>query len=170
MFSGCSGLAKLDLSNFNTNNVTNMSGMFEDCSSLTTLDLSCFNTGNVTDMSWMFCGCLGLSTIYVSNEWSTENVTDSNYMFSGCEKLIGEQGTTFDDSHTDCTYAHIDGGMDAPGYLYLTQNDPNGLHFIDTDSIITDYYTIDGRRIEAPVKGINIVKYSNGTERRVLVK
>ena len=32
MFSGCSSLKELNLSNFNTNNVTNMFGMFYDCS------------------------------------------------------------------------------------------------------------------------------------------
>ena len=34
MFDGCSSLTNIDLSNFNTNNVTNMSGMFNLCSSL----------------------------------------------------------------------------------------------------------------------------------------
>ena len=34
MFCGCSSLNNIDLSNFNTNNVKDMSGMFSDCSSL----------------------------------------------------------------------------------------------------------------------------------------
>ena len=34
MFSGCSSLKELNLSNFNTNNVTKMDGMFYNCSSL----------------------------------------------------------------------------------------------------------------------------------------
>ena len=32
MFYGCSSLKDLNLSNFNTNNVTNMGGMFSGCS------------------------------------------------------------------------------------------------------------------------------------------
>ena len=32
MFSGCSSLRELNLSNFNTNNVTNMECMFQGCS------------------------------------------------------------------------------------------------------------------------------------------
>ena len=32
MFSGCSSLKKLNISNFNTNNVTNMRAMFWGCS------------------------------------------------------------------------------------------------------------------------------------------
>ena len=57
MFCGCSSLKELNLSNFNTNNVTNMFVMFLDCSSLKELNLSNFNTNNVTNMSGMFSGC-----------------------------------------------------------------------------------------------------------------
>ena len=32
MFDGCSSLKELNLNNFNTNNVTDMSGMFSKCS------------------------------------------------------------------------------------------------------------------------------------------
>ena len=45
---------ELDLSGFNTSNVTNMSQMFARMSNLTTLDLSNFDTSQVTDMSGMF--------------------------------------------------------------------------------------------------------------------
>ena len=34
MFSKCSSLTSIDLSNFNTNNIVNMSFMFNECSSL----------------------------------------------------------------------------------------------------------------------------------------
>ena len=37
MFNGCSNLTTLDLSNFNTSSVTNMSYMFYRCSSLTSI-------------------------------------------------------------------------------------------------------------------------------------
>ena len=56
MFSKCSSLTSLNLSNFKTNKVTNMSYMFSKCSSLTILNLSNFNTNNITDMSEMFSG------------------------------------------------------------------------------------------------------------------
>ena len=39
MFWGCSSLKELNISNFNTNNVTNMYGMFQECSSLKELNL-----------------------------------------------------------------------------------------------------------------------------------
>ena len=54
MFSKCSSLISLNLSNFNTNNVNNMNGMFYNCSSLVSLNLSSFNTNNVQNMSGLF--------------------------------------------------------------------------------------------------------------------
>ena len=57
LFYNCSSLKDLDLSNFNTNNVTDMSDMFHDCSSLKELNLSNFNINNVIDISCMFHGC-----------------------------------------------------------------------------------------------------------------
>ena len=50
MFFNCKSLLSLDLSNFNTQSVTNMESMFYDCKSLLSLDLSNFNTQNVTNM------------------------------------------------------------------------------------------------------------------------
>ena len=47
MFYECSSLKELNLNNFNTNNVTNMSWMFCRCSSLNELNLINFNTNNV---------------------------------------------------------------------------------------------------------------------------
>ena len=60
MFSGCNSLTNLNLSNFNTQNVTNMTSMFSGCTSLTNLNLSNFNTQNVFDMSDMFKDCKSL--------------------------------------------------------------------------------------------------------------
>ena len=58
MFSECKTLISLpDISNWNTENVTDMSNMFNECSSLITLsDISKWNTENVTNMSSMFSG------------------------------------------------------------------------------------------------------------------
>ena len=42
------------------NYLTKTNHMFRDCSSLTKIDLSNFNTKNVTNMSFMFLGCSSL--------------------------------------------------------------------------------------------------------------
>ena len=61
MFFNCKSLTNLNLSNFNTQNVTNMESMFGGCKSLTNLNLSNFNTQNVTNMADMFVGCKSLT-------------------------------------------------------------------------------------------------------------
>ena len=117
MFWGCKHLTSLDLSSFNTANVTDMRFMFNKCENLTSLDLSSFNTANVTNMKNMFENCDELKTITVGSTWSTEAVTSSSDMFANCFKIEGGAGTTFSSSHTDASYAHIDGGTSNPGYL-----------------------------------------------------
>ena len=86
MFSNCSSLTNIDLSNFNTQNVINMSYMFNRCNTLTNIDLSIFNTQNVTYMSGMFSGCNSLTNIDDSLNFKFRSVEMD--MFSGCNSLI----------------------------------------------------------------------------------
>ena len=86
MFSRCSSLASLDLSKFDTSNVTNMRYMFCSCSSLTSLDVSKFDTSKVTDMRYMFYNCSSLTSLDVS-KFDTSSVTNMNEMFYGCSSL-----------------------------------------------------------------------------------
>lgn len=123
MFSGCSGLTELDVSNFDTSKVTTMNYMFNSCSGLTELDVSDFDTSQVTTMKYMFQYCINLTTIYVSEfnaeantGWTTSAVTDSSNMFSNCSSIIGGNGTTYNSSYIDATYARID-TEEEPGYL-----------------------------------------------------
>ena len=117
MFISCIGLTSLDVSNFNTENVTDMNNMFGNCRGLTSLDLSNFTTETVNNMRYMFYYCNNLTTIYVGNGWSTAAVTNSDKMFYRCTKLVGGNGTTYDSSHINADYAHIDGGPSNPGYF-----------------------------------------------------
>ena len=86
MFDGCSSLIHLNVSPLNTANVTNMKGMFAECTALTSLDLSSFNTANVTDMRLMFSECTDLTSLNLSN-FNTTNVTTMAYMFNECIAL-----------------------------------------------------------------------------------
>ena len=86
MFNRCSFLEELDLFNFNTNNVTNMSGMFKGCQQLKKLNISNFNTNNVTNMSSMFFLCHSLEGLDLSN-FNTNNVTNMKEMFYSCSSL-----------------------------------------------------------------------------------
>jgi len=104
MFYECELLTSINLSNFNTSNVTDMRGMFYECSSLTSINLSNFNTSNVTDMRGMFYGCSSLTNINLSN-FNTSKVTNISYMFSGCSSLTSINLSNFNTSNvTDISY------------------------------------------------------------------
>ena len=117
MFYHCGSLTELDVSHFDTGNVTDMRGMFEDCGNLTELDVSRFDTGNVTNMSYIFRNCQNLGAIYVGNYFVTDQITEDQAVFADCFHLKGGAGTFFDAGHIDKTYAHIDGGASDPGYF-----------------------------------------------------
>ena len=86
MFAGCTSLKNVNFGNFNTKKVTDMSYMFCDCSVLTSLNLSNFRTVNVTDFSGMFLNCKKLENINIEN-FNFENACNMNYIFKNCESL-----------------------------------------------------------------------------------
>ena len=94
MFSSCKALTSLNLSNFNTEKVTDMQGMFKECSDLTSLDLSNFNTEKVTNMRQMFYNCSDLTSLNLSN-FNTEKVMYMSNMFRLCNKLTSLDLTSF---------------------------------------------------------------------------
>ena len=86
MFRNMSSLISLDLSNFDTSKVTNMSYMFFNTSSLTSLNLSNFDTSQVMNMDSIFRRMTNLTTIDLSN-FDTSKVTDMSSMFSDMHNL-----------------------------------------------------------------------------------
>ena len=97
MFNGCSNLISLDVSNFNTSNVDNMQSMFNGCKNLAQLDVSNFNTSKVTTMARMFYNCNKLISLDVSN-FDTSSVTNMGNMFYGCANLTSLDVSNFDTS------------------------------------------------------------------------
>ena len=76
----------LDVSNFDTSNVTNMQSMFYVCNRLTSLNVTNFDTSNVTTMQSMFYNCYDLTSLDLSS-FDTSNVTNMSYMFWICSSL-----------------------------------------------------------------------------------
>ena len=99
MFNGMRNLTTLNLSNFNTSNVTNMGGMFFNMTNLTTLDLSNFDTSHVTNMGSMFYGMSNVTTLNISS-FNTSQVTIMGGMFYGMSSLITLNLSNFDTSNT----------------------------------------------------------------------
>ena len=118
MFRDCSSLTSLDVSNFNTANVTDMCEMFSGCSSLTSLDVSNFNTAKVTDVSTMFSGCSALTTIFCNDDWKSDVVQNSTKMFYDCTKLKG--AVAYNQTKVDVTMAN-------PTTGYFTKKSATGI-------------------------------------------
>ena len=111
----------------NTSEVRTMRAMFNYLLYVEKLDLSGFDTHNVQDMTAMFSSSSYLETIWVGDGWNTDNVIESTGMFSSCRKLVGGEGTKYNEGHTDVSYAHVDGGTSNPGYLTKARlGDVNG--------------------------------------------
>ena len=123
MFASIIGVTTLNLSNFDTSKVKNMSEMFAS-SIVGTLDLSNFDTSSVTNMSYMFSEMLGLRTIYVSDKFKTDSVTSGANMFFNSTNLVGGEGTVYNSNNVDVTYARIDGGTSNPGYFTEKPSNP----------------------------------------------
>jgi len=101
----------------------------------------------VKSMMLMFSGCMNLETIYAGRGWSTDSITDplnSFEMFSGCTRLVGEQGTVYDEEHVDATYAHIDGGPANPGYLSMKRE---CYAVLSGDQTMLTFYYDDARSV-----------------------
>ena len=98
MFQNCSKLKNINLNNFDTSNITDMSGMFYNCNLLSNLNVSNFNTSNVIDMASMFYGCTSLTALDLSN-FNTSNVTSMTGMFYSCNNLSTLDLSSFDTSN-----------------------------------------------------------------------
>ena len=161
MFKDCSAFTTLDVSNFDTQNVTDMSRMFNDCSALTTLDVSNFETQNVTDMSRMFKSCSALTTIYASDKFVTTACEEDENMFADCTNLVGD--IPYDENKVGKEMANYTNG-------YFTDKAATGIDAPTvSDDTAAEYYDLQGRRLNAPQKGVNIVKRGKKTT-KVLVK
>ena len=95
MFAASPELKSLDLSGFNTSKVKNMIYMFYDAGKIETLDLSAFDTSNVTTMYGLFNGMRALKNLNISS-FNTQNVIEMQEMFQYNSSL-----TSLDLSHFD---------------------------------------------------------------------
>ena len=86
MFYNLKELTSLNLNNLNTTLVNNMGNMFYECQKLETLNLSSFDTSSVTNMEKMFLGCQSIKSLDLSN-FDTSLVTNICTIFLRCYSL-----------------------------------------------------------------------------------
>ena len=87
MFCNLNNITKIDLSKFDSSEVTEMIGMFYNCDSLTSLKLDKFKTKSVNNMRRIFEGCNKLTSLNLSS-FDTSSVTDMTGFFSNCKSLL----------------------------------------------------------------------------------
>ena len=139
MFRWFTKMETIDLSSFNTSEVTTMNTMFYMMNSLKSIDVSGFNTSKVTDMNAMFDLTGVIEQLDVSN-FDTSNVTDMKWMFFGLNKLKKLNLTNFDTSRVTNMYGMFDAMTDVSeikfGTNFNTRNVTNmGRMFSRTSSI-----------------------------------
>ena len=155
-FYGCSGLINLTI----PSGVTEIgSEAFEGCSGLTSLTIP----SSVTSIGdWAFEGCSGLTSIYVY----TKNLPELGFnVFFGCNAknctVYVPKGTIDDYKLSKFGYFEKIVEFDASGIDKVTTS---------TNAKEVSRYSANGQRLSAPAKGLNIVKYSDGSVKKVAVQ
>ena len=155
-FEGCIRLTSLTL----PSSVTSIDGRaFYGCSSLFGLTLP----SSVTSIGKSaFEGCSGLTSIYVS--W---------------ESPLSIDASTFKDANTGKCILYVPKGTYDDYWLSnwgifenIVEYDATGINHITTSGEAKEIsrYAADGQRLEVPAKGLNIVKYSDGSVKKVVVQ
>ena len=155
-FYGCSGLTSLTL----PAGITLIGeSAFCGCSGLTSLTLP----AGITEIgSFAFSYCSGLTSIYVYSEKVPKIGSDVFYYVDKkkCTVYV-PKGTYADYRSSNFGYFENIVEFDATGIDKTTTS---------TDVEEVSRYSLNGQRLAVPVKGLNIVKYSDGSARKVVVK
>ena len=155
-FEGCSGLTSLTL----PSSITSINlGVFRGCSGLTSLTIP----SSVTLIDdYAFAYCSGLTSIYVYPEKVPILRKDT---FSGCD---AKNCTVYVPTGTYDDYWLSDFGY----FENIVEFDATGIDKVTTsnDAKELSRYSVNGQRLSAPTKGLNIVKYSDGSVKKVAVQ
>ena len=155
-FRFCSGLTSLTL----PSSITSINlGVFRGCSGLTSLTIP----SSVTLIDdYAFAYCSGLTSIYVYPEKVPILRKDT---FSGCD---AKNCTVYVPTGTYDDYCLSDFGY----FENIVEFDATGIDKVTTsnDAKELSRYSVNGQRLSAPTKGLNIVKYSDGSVKKVAVQ
>ena len=184
-FGYCSGLTSITIGN----SVTSIGdGAFFRCSGLTSITIG----NSVTNIGdWAFYGCYGLTEITIPN--SVTSIGErAFYGCSGLTSVISLIEEPFEineytfynwvEDHYEFTTAtlYVPAGTKSkyestPAwnmFKNIVEGIENAVKSVETDAQAeeTVRYNVGGQRISTPQKGLNIVKMSDGTIRKVVVK
>ena len=155
-FAYCSGLTSLTL----PVGITSIGEFaFSGCSGLTSLTLP---AGITSIGEFAFSYCSGLTSIYV---YAEKVPRIGRYAFEGC---ASRKCTLYVPKGTYDNYRLSEFGY----FENIVEFDATGIDKTTTSTDVEEVsrYSVNGQRLAVPVKGLNIVKYSDGTARKVVVK
>lgn len=155
-FNDCKGLTGITI----PSSVTSIGGgAFSGCSGLTSLSI---HSGVTSIGGHAFYNCSGLTSIYVYAEKMPKLGAN---MFDGCDakncKVYVPKGTYDDYWLSEFGYFENIVEFDATGIDKVTTS---------TDANELSRYSVNGQRLSVPTKGLNIVKYSDGSVKKVFVQ
>ena len=155
-FSGCSGLTSLNL----PAGITSIDKYaFSGCSRLTSLNLP-------VGITWIgesaFMRCSGLTSIYV---YAEKVPRIGRYAFEGC---ASRKCTLYVPKGTYDNYRLSEFGY----FENIVEFDATGIDKTTTSTDVEEAsrYSLNGQRLVGPTKGLNIVKYSDGSVKKVAVE
>ena len=183
-FEGCSGLTSVTI----PNSVTSLgSSAFRDCSGLTSVTIgnSVTSIGNSA-----FYGCSGLTSVTIGSgvkeiKYDAFNCDNLATVISKIETPFAINGksssgpvfstNTFMNADLFVPVGTIDKYKATQGwkdFVWITEGIPSGIGEVKTEVGKTEVsrYTLDGKKMSEPQEGINIIKMSDGTTKKVIVK
>lgn len=117
-FSFCQKLQTINLSGTKTSNKLKKIEETFGSSTMDVVDLSGFDTSGVTTVIYLFETAPNIKTIYVSEKFVIDPSIPDKDMFEADTKLVGGQGTTYNNSYMRKEYARIDDPSNGkPGYF-----------------------------------------------------
>ena len=155
-FYGCSGLTSLTL----PSGVTSIGNYaFYGCRGLTSMTIP---SGVTVIGEGAFRGCSGLTSIYVYPENLPKLGTG---IFNGCD---AKNCTVYVPKGTYDAYKSSEFGY----FEKIVEFDASGIDKVTTSTDVKEVsrYSVNGKRLSAPAKGLNIVKYSDGSVKKVAVQ
>ena len=155
-FWGCSGLTSLNL----PAGITSIGKeAFSSCSGLTSLNLP---AGITFIGSRAFAGCIGLTSIYVYAE-KVQKIGSNAF-----EECDAKKCTVYVPMGTYDYYWISEFGY----FENIVEFDATGIDKTTTSTDVEEVarYSVNGQRLSAPTKGLNIVKYSDGSVKKVAVR
>ena len=178
-FAACSGLTSLTL----PSGVTSIGNhAFYACSGLTSITLP----SGVTEIgSSAFDGCTGLTSITLPSgvteigEFAFERCSGLTSIYVYTEKLPKMGRSVFEDCDAKKCTVYVPKGtyddywLSEFGYFEnIVEFDATGIDKVttSTDAKELSRYSVNGQRLSAPTKGLNIVKYSDGSVKKVVVQ